>query len=349
MKLRIADRIIAALTGIILIACCVALVATVFFGVGIPEKATALLADTSLKVRGLVLLAGAVAALLGIYNILVLFRHRRRCDKFVTVKTEDGEITIAGKTIENMITRCTDQHDELSVSSVKLKNEKNGLHITLRGKVAGGVSIPLTISALQKQIRQYVTACSGLEVNEILFQIDGPGNDAETAAYIVDTPVIALQSGTPETGRLQSDPAPVQGNIAVPEYPVKTETTSIPDEVQEDDRPLHQRIFCTPDEPCIVPPPPADDNDKASADDPETDETPVTEEECDAEPVVTSCEMSEAPEIEETERADEQEHEDPLADKAENETTAEEKIIKEDGFVEAQKLFDSMLTNGQPE
>ena len=42
-----------------------------------------------------------------------------------------------------------------------------------------------------------------------------------------------------------------------------------------DDRPIHQRIFSTPEEPCIMPLPPEDLNETASAGAAETDEEAV--------------------------------------------------------------------------
>lgn len=349
MKLRIADRIIAALTGIILLALCAALIATVFFGVGIPQKATAVLDDTSLKTRTILVLAGAVTAFLGVYNILVLFRHRKRRDKFVTVKTEDGEITIGGKTIENMITRCTDQHDELSVSSVRLKNDKNGLRITLRGKVSGGVSIPLTVSALQKQIRQYVTACSGLEVKEILFRIDGSGNDAEKAAFAVDTPVASLQSASADNVRAKSEDNTVQENSTAYDYTVKTDTPEIHSEVLQDDRPLHQRIFCAPDEPCIVPPPPGNDQAETEEEKQEYDEPQYAKEETVTESIGSEDEIPEDSESENTECVGDVSAAHSAEDAENCKTDEVNKTNGKDEFTEAQNLFDSLLTSNQPE
>jgi hypothetical protein len=54
--------------------------------------------------------------------------------------------------------------------------------------VAGGVSIPLTVDALQQQIKQYVTACSGVEVKDIRVQIESSGEDAKESLYAIEAP-----------------------------------------------------------------------------------------------------------------------------------------------------------------
>ena len=186
MKIRILDRILVALAGLLVLAGCAGLAAQLFFGKDVAGYATKLLTDPNYRIWFIIALV--ILVILGLYCLLILFRHRGRRDKFVMQKTENGELSISLKAMESMVQKCLDPHKELSVQSVRLENQKGGLLIRIRGTVAGGVSIPLTVDALQQQIKQYVTACSGVEVKDIRVQIESSGEDAKESLYAIEAP-----------------------------------------------------------------------------------------------------------------------------------------------------------------
>ena len=286
MKIRILDRILVAVAGLLVLAGCAALAAQLFFGKNVAGRATKLLTDPQYRIW----LIGALVllVLLGCYCILMLFRHRGRRDKFVMQKTENGELSISLKAMESMVQKCLDPHKELSVQNVRLENQKGGLLIRIRGTVAGGVSIPLTVDALQQQIKQYVTACSGVEVKDIKVQIESSGPEAQDSLFAIEAPTArALPGATaakeekpkdkteeqpaqmtreeveqvmaempaPPASDAESDNTPVMevpaAAVAAAEM-VKSEAPA-----EEDDRPIHQRLFSSPEEPCVMPMPPA--------------------------------------------------------------------------------------------
>ncbi len=277
MKLRIADRILVAVAGVVLIACCAGMIAQLFFGVDLVTMAGNIFSRNSAKVRIALIALSAVLFLLGVYCVLVLFRHRRRKDKFIMQKTDNGELAISLKALENLVTKCIDQHEELKVQSQHLENQRDGLLIRIRGTVAGGISIPLTVEALQKQIKQYVTACSGVEVKGIQVRIESSGEDAKDAPFAIEAPASRplLRSAEKQPEQETAEPEPAE---TVP--PDETETVQpvqeqppfssipIPEDDEPDDRPLHQRLFSPKAEPCIVPEPPKTGmiNDKAESD-----------------------------------------------------------------------------------
>ena len=306
MRLRITDRILVAVAGILLLAICAGIVAQLFFNVDLIGFAGRIFSSEAQGTR--ILLAGAavILFLLGLYCLLVLFRHRRRKDKYFMQKNENGELAISVNALEIMVRKCLCQHEELNISKLYLENRKDGLMIFLRGSVAGGISIPLTIEVIQKQIRQYVTACSGVEIRGIKIAIDSSGEDAENAPFAIAAPAVkpllqeAGSKDKPSLSEDSSEEEPVQAP-AEPEKkeePVQTGSKGIAPEipiqdVPDDDRPLHQRLFSTPLEPCIVPEPPAEEK-EAGMDEPESDqvkeqvmETSV----CSEEPAATEAEI----------------------------------------------------------
>ena len=284
MKIRILDRILVALAGLLVLAGCAALAAQLFFGKDVVGKAGQILQDNGLRIW--LILALAVLVLLGVYCFLILFRHRGRKEKFVMQKTENGELAISLKAMESMVQKCLDPHKELDVQSVRLENQKGGLLIRIRGTVAGGVSIPLTVDALQLQIKQYVTACSGVEVKDIKVRIESSGEDAKESLYAIEAPTARALPGSLAAKEEKPAEAPAAETVAeaiaeedlpVPEVkaaePEKEEDDAPVIEVsaaaaaaaellkneappEEDDRPMHQRLFSSPEEPCVMPMPP---------------------------------------------------------------------------------------------
>lgn len=279
MKIRILDRILVALAGLILVAACVGLVGQVFLGKDVIGFATKQLTRSSTTAKIVIGACAALLLILGIYCVLMLFRHRSRKDKFILQKMETGELAISLTTLETMVRKCLDQHPEIKTEQIRLENQRDGLLVRVRGIVAGGISIPLTIDTLQKQIKQYVTACSGVEVKGIRIQIEASGEDAKDAPFAIEAPagILLPKGGEPRT-EIQTEEAPAQ-ETPKPETASPAETPAEPEPVGsgeasaaiaamaaaetlmnemdlEDDRPLHQRLFSTQDEPCIMPLPP---------------------------------------------------------------------------------------------
>ena len=57
------------------------------------------------------------------------------------------------------------------------------MRITLHITLLEDISIPLAVSALQKEIRQYVQSCAGVEIDDVRVFVDGTtANEAQQAA-----------------------------------------------------------------------------------------------------------------------------------------------------------------------
>jgi len=281
MKIRVLDRVLVAVAGVLLIVICAGVVGQVFFGKDVIGFVSKWITPESTTRKVIIGIAAGLLLILGVYCLLMLFRHRRRKDKFILQKLESGDLAISLKTLETMVQKCLDQHDEIKTESIHLENQRDGLLIRIRGTVAGGISIPLTVDTLQKQIKQYVTACSGVEVKGIRIQIESSGADATDAPFAIEPPMNNLLTKGNETAAepegaeaISEEPAEV---TAEPEKeaegPAESEKTVSAEEAAaaaamaaaedmmndldtEDDRPIHQRLFSTQEEPCIMPLPP---------------------------------------------------------------------------------------------
>ena len=245
MKIRIADRILVALAGLILLLLAVILLDQTLLPMGVTDWLQSLATPVSTRISHalyitVVIAATAVLALLGLYCLGMLFRHQKKSKRgFVMQQTECGELSISVRAIEGLVQKCVDRHDEIHVMSTALDTTRDGLVIRLRIGLAGGVNIPLAVAALQKQIKQYVTSCSGVDVKEVKVQVETSSKGKDSPFTVADLPE-------------KVEPLPVVEDNA----PVLT--AAIREEAAEEPRrPLHQRLFRRAEEPANMPQPPA--------------------------------------------------------------------------------------------
>ena len=310
MKIRVLDRILVAVAGLILIAACAGLVAQVFFGADVAGAVTGALSVDTTPSKILIGVVAAILLILGVYCLSVLFRHPGGKDKFVFQKLENGDLAISLETLETLVRKCVDQHQEIKAESIRLENDRDGLLIIIRGIVAGGVSIPLTVDNMQKQIKQYVTACSGVEIKGVRLLIESSGEDATDAPFLIEPP-IRLPKGTEDAKTDEISEAEAAEAVTPSEKPEgmpATETPAVSEsaaaaaalrnslEYEEDDRPIHQQLFSTQEEPCIMPLPPENlvSSEKETSATSETAEVSTSEEKIKAEKAASETDDTKA-------------------------------------------------------
>lgn len=166
---------------------------------------------------------GLLSVVLAVFLFLLPGRlfHRRR--DFVVKKIENGELRIAIKAVENLVQKCVDMHDEIKLVRMNVQNAHGGVVIDLCIALANNISIPLAVASLQKQIKQYLLASSGIDVKEVRVSVETAMNLTENSPYIVPSDAAGEKPG---------------------------------DGKEKKKRPTHQRLFSRADEPAVVPQPP---------------------------------------------------------------------------------------------
>ena len=234
MRIRVIDRLLNLLAGLILLALTAALAAEAFLGWQISARVGAVLGKHDTV--SLVIVAAVALALfsLGAYCVGTLFRRDKSRRGFVVQKTEGGELSISVKAIESLVRKCLDKHDEIHLTGMRLDTTRDGLVIRLRIGLAGGVNIPLAVGAVQKQIKQYVTACSGVDVKEVKVQVETSAEQAGNSIYTVpDMP--ENSAALPREEEIPREAAPAEG---------------------KEEKCLHQRLFGSEEQENLVPAPP---------------------------------------------------------------------------------------------
>ena len=264
MKLRVKDRILLFLCGLVLLSGVAALVLQMFFSKDVLGFAARLLArgEEDWHIKAAVIAAGVLVLLLGLYACTMIIRRQRRNKGFVRQRTEDGDLNISIKTLDSLTQNCIETQQDVKVSSTQIEDGRDGITINLRCVMPSGINIPLVVNNLQRQIKQYVTACSGVDVKEIRVQVDSAEGKAENSDYQVPVPLAAPLA----------EPLP---------------------EGHKSKRMLHQRMFSHQEEQTVILPPPPEEATKHTqpaerAEEPKpapADEKPAQEEKPQEEPV----------------------------------------------------------------
>ena len=286
MKKSIPVRILTALGGLVLLALAVGAAAEGFGGVPVTETLGQLLAtQTPLAVlcRIVCMLALAVLAVAAI--VCAIPARKQKPSDYVMQKGENGPIGISVRAIEKLVRTCVKKHEVIANADIAIRETRDGVVILLDVDEVSGVSIPLTVDLLQRQIRQYVTGCTGIAVSEVRVMVENNTEQQVNSVFAVQDdvyqpapqqpeaapvetvrpqsmPVAEEPVYVPETVPAQEEPAPQpeaeSEEIApvVVELPVVLpEVVALPEE-EADERPLHQRIFGAEEMPVTVPVPP---------------------------------------------------------------------------------------------
>lgn len=305
MKIRIADRLLVALAGLVLmlLALCLVDQNIVNFGLVNMLRSQMERSDHALYMAVQITVI-ALLTLLGLYCLGMLFRRQKRHKRgFVVQQTDCGELSIAVRAIEGLVQKCVDRHEEITTLATTLDTSRDGLIIKLRIGLTGGVNIPLAVSALQKQIKQYVTSCSGVDVKEVKVQVETSAAKGKASPFKVE--------------EMSDKAAPLP---TVEDKTPAITAASVDAQEEEKKRPLHQRLFGRAEEPVTVAAPPAQEPVTETT---QTEE--ISESETVAEPAETQEDSSaEGTEVLQQEMPAPEEQADPDENVSEQEEAADE-------------------------
>jgi len=136
--------------------------------------------------RILLMAVGLVSLGFGVYLLTLPRKFARSKRGFVAQRTENGELRIAIKAIEHLVQRCIDMHNEIKVVSMDISNNHDGVRIELRISLANNISIPLAVASLQKQIKQYLLASSGIDIREVAVSVETASSNVGESPYLVE-------------------------------------------------------------------------------------------------------------------------------------------------------------------
>ena len=166
MKLKFYDRLVLFFGALLTIAAGAAL------GVAGLQIAGSISESLSPGLRIACIGVGSLTVLFGLYVLAFPQKLRAERQGFVVQRTDNGELRISIKAIEGLVQKCIDMHDEIEVVSQRIRNTRDGVTVDMNIALANNISIPLAVAALQKQIKQYLSASSGIEITEVRVTVD---------------------------------------------------------------------------------------------------------------------------------------------------------------------------------
>lgn len=190
--------------------------------------------NMSFKVRIALVAAAALLLILALRLICVTLPSRKkRTSNFALQRNENGMVRISVKALEALVQRCLSQHPEIKVVSSSLTSDEESVRVDVHVALQSDISMPLAISSLQKQIKRYLEACSGVKVEEVRVFVDGalPAN-ANTADSPFAIPS-SLLGQEQLTGTREDEPL----LVAVDEVPAHAQEVTKVADVTEDGQP----------------------------------------------------------------------------------------------------------------
>ena len=206
MKIRFWDRVLAALAGLLVL---LAGVGLLVYGIGLfPIKLDLSLLEGPFQVWQRVAMSAAALVLvaLGLHGMSLLF-HRHREKGFVIQQTEYGDMSISMNAMETMVKKCVAAHQELSVNATSISRGHEGILVDLKITLRSGVNIPLTVNALQKQIKEYIASCSGVEVQQVRVMVETDSTPAKLLPGDAETPVATEPAAQQPSAQPAAEPA----------------------------------------------------------------------------------------------------------------------------------------------
>lgn len=173
MKMKFWDRMILRIGAVLSLLCGIG--TAVCGGVLYAKDWAALNGETCwwlLNAPVLLIGAGALVALISLYNLLLPRRYHKGRHAFVVQSTDMGELRIAVSAIENLILKCVETHKEVKVQDISLTNRRGAVNVQLRVTMDSNVSIPHAVEQIQSQIKRYLAASSGIEVRDITISVE---------------------------------------------------------------------------------------------------------------------------------------------------------------------------------
>ncbi|MBR3015957.1 MAG: hypothetical protein IKH57_02565 [Clostridia bacterium] len=134
--------------------------------------------------RALRIISGLACSAFSVYLFVMPGHYAMQRRDYVVQRTDTGELRIATKAIESLVEKCVDLHEEIQLISMTIMNVREGVVVELNISLANNISIPLAVASLQKQIKQYLVASSGIEVREVRVIVESTKDEPLLVAEI---------------------------------------------------------------------------------------------------------------------------------------------------------------------
>ena len=149
------------------------------------------------KVKIALVVAAVLLALLALALIgMILPAKKKRSSNFAIQQNENGMVRISLKALDTLVQKCLNKHAELKVVTSTLFSDEESVRVDVHIALQSDISMPLAISALQKQIKKYLEACSGVVVKEVRIFVDSTlpaTEDTAKSPYAIPASLLGME------------------------------------------------------------------------------------------------------------------------------------------------------------
>ncbi|MDR2657906.1 MAG: alkaline shock response membrane anchor protein AmaP [Oscillospiraceae bacterium] len=180
MRIRWYDRVLIALSGLLLLALGLLLIMTGIhepkpvydFGIKLTQAFLGLTVVHWIReglwyVLAVMIAAGLAISLWGVRQWISLIPRRKHETFFAATQIDRGTLSIARPALEHLVQKCVSEHPEMSVSKINISSENDKAMVRMRATMRSGVSMPKATAALKKEIVEYISECAGIEVSNV--------------------------------------------------------------------------------------------------------------------------------------------------------------------------------------
>ena len=161
--------------------------------------------------------------------------------------------------------KCVDMHEEIKLRNMRIYNNRRGVAVDLYISLANNISIPLAVQSLQKQIKQYLLASSGIDVQDVRVSVETTKSAAGDSPYLV----------TNETKAVEKQPEPEKKRAAHQRiFSHSEQAATLPEAPKAEEAPAQE----TPKQEALVQEAPVTAEASTTAEAPVTTEAPAAQE-----------------------------------------------------------------------
>ena len=214
MKHPVWDRILILLCALAALGCAVGVVALLIGKISF-DMITGWIASVDMSRFVVKAAMAGIAALFALLFLLlfamILPSKKKRSSNYAIQRNENGMVRISLKALETLVNKCLNQHAELKVVTSSLYSDEESIRVDVHISLQSDISMPLAISALQKQIKKYLEACSGVMVQEVRVFVDStiPADEKTVASpYAIPTALLGLDADPLPAGKTEEREEP---------------------------------------------------------------------------------------------------------------------------------------------
>ena len=110
--------------------------------------------------------------------LLSPFKKEKDIENYLIRKTESGELRISQRAVENIVQKCVQLQEGLSLSSIETAFKRDEVEVSLCITVSENVSIPEIVDNLQKNLLAQLKTSVGIENAKLIVSVSETVNDA---------------------------------------------------------------------------------------------------------------------------------------------------------------------------